>query len=113
MKAREAYQPVSALQAGRLIYREDEFLEAIQADAIGPVPFAKIFLFPFDPNHFYVDRIPAHTEGRFAIVTNVGRGCGGRGCAFDESAYLRTAKSCGPDASTPASSFAEVSASRR
>ena len=22
--------------------------------------------------------IPAHTEGRFAIVTNVGRGCGGR-----------------------------------
>jgi hypothetical protein len=24
------------------------------------------------------------TEGRIAIVTNVGMGCGGRGCAFDE-----------------------------
>src|ERR1700733_425632 len=24
------------------------------------------------------------TEGRFAIVTDVGTGCGGRGCAFDE-----------------------------
>ncbi|MFZ0723210.1 MAG: hypothetical protein WAM99_20315, partial [Xanthobacteraceae bacterium] len=23
--------------------------------------------------------IPAHTEGRFAIVTDVGQGCGGRG----------------------------------
>ena len=34
--------------------------------------------FPFDPNHFTVARIPAHTEGRFAIVTNVGSGCDGR-----------------------------------
>ena len=30
------------------------------------------------------------------------------GSAADESAYLRTAKSCGPDAPTLASSFAEV-----
>jgi hypothetical protein len=29
------------------------------------------------------------------------------GGAADESAYLRTAKSCGPDASTPASSLTE------
>src|SRR6185437_1262150 len=43
--------------------------------------------------------IPAHTEGRFAIVTNVGQGCDGRGCATDERVTLRTAKSCGPDAS--------------
>jgi hypothetical protein len=32
------------------------------------------------------------------------------GNAADESAGLRTAKSCGPDAPTPASSFAELSA---
>src|ERR1700691_3570411 len=35
------------------------------------------------------------------------------GGAADESATLRTAKSCGPDAPTLASSFAEVSARRR
>jgi hypothetical protein len=34
-------------------------------------------------------------------------------CAFDEGANLRTAKSCGPDAPTLASSSAEVSAGRR
>jgi len=44
-------------------------------------------------------------EGRFAIVTNVGSGdavdvCG----ALDECAARRTAKSCGLDASTLASS---------
>jgi hypothetical protein len=27
---------------------------------------------------------PAHSEGRFAIVTDVGAGCDGRGSAFDE-----------------------------
>ena len=33
-----------------------------------------------------------------AIVTDVGAGSGGRGCAFDERRVKRTAKSCGPDA---------------
>ena len=28
--------------------------------------------------------VPALSEGRIAIVTDVGRRCGGRGCAFDE-----------------------------
>jgi hypothetical protein len=32
--------------------------------------------------------IPAHTEGRFAIVTDVGTGCGGREERIDERAYL-------------------------
>jgi hypothetical protein len=27
-----------------------------------------------DPNHIHIARIPAHTKGRFAIVTNVGQG---------------------------------------
>jgi hypothetical protein len=39
-----------------------------------PALFEKIFSFSFDPNHLYISRIPAHTEGRFAIVTNVGQG---------------------------------------
>ena len=33
-----------------------------------------------------------------AIVTDVGAGSDGRGCAFDEQRVKRTAKSCGPDA---------------
>jgi len=33
----------------------------------------KILRFTFDPNHFYIAPVPAHTEGRFAIVTDVGQ----------------------------------------
>src|SRR5437879_7564611 len=39
-----------------------------------PAPFAKIFLFRPDPNHFYIPCRPVPTEGRFAIVTDVGHG---------------------------------------
>jgi hypothetical protein len=67
------------------------------------------------------DAAPAHltltpsrlTEGRLAIVTKREAGCGGRGWRFRRERRLRTAKSCGPDAPTLASSFAEVSARRR
>jgi hypothetical protein len=38
-----------------------------------------------------------------------GTGCGGRVGAFDEQRRMRTAKSCGPDASTLASSSWEAS----
>ena len=44
------------------------------------------------------------TEGRLAIVTNAGRDAVDVRCAPDESVTLRTAKSCGPDAPTLASS---------
>ena len=44
------------------------------------------------------------TEGRIAIVTNAGRNAVDAGGATDESASLRTEKSCGPDAPTLASS---------
>jgi hypothetical protein len=47
-------------------------------------PSQKYFLFSSDPNHFYIPRHPGPLEGRFAIVTNVGQGCGGRGCALGE-----------------------------
>jgi hypothetical protein len=40
------------------------------------------------------------TEGRIAIVTDAGRDAVDASGASDEGACLRTAKSCGPDAST-------------
>jgi hypothetical protein len=43
-----------------------------------PAPFAKIFRFTSEANHLFILAIPAHTERRFAIVTDVGQGCGGR-----------------------------------
>jgi hypothetical protein len=48
------------------------------------------------------------TEGRIAIVTDAGRDAVDADGAKDESAGSRTAKSCGPDASTPASSWREI-----
>jgi hypothetical protein len=53
--------------------RKAEFVEAIQSDSTSPVPFPKIFRFAADPNQNYILRHPALTEGRFAIVTDVGR----------------------------------------
>src|SRR5216683_7366636 len=38
-----------------------------------PAPFAKIFPFPPDPNHFYIPRRPTPLEDRIAIVTDAGR----------------------------------------
>src|ERR1700761_9065664 len=52
-------------------------------------------------------RHPVPERGALAIVTNVGTGCDGRGCAFDERRGSRTAKSCGLDAPTLASSRRE------
>jgi hypothetical protein len=46
----------------------------------------------------------AHSEGRLAIVTDAGRDAVDAGGAKDESAGMRTAKTCGPDAPTLAAS---------
>ena len=40
----------------------------------------------FNPNHFYIHLIPPSQEGRFAIVTDVEAGCGGRRRRVDEGA---------------------------
>src|ERR1700738_4065612 len=48
-----------------------------------PVPSQKIFRFAIDPTRIYILAILAHSEGRFANVTDVGAGCGGRGGARD------------------------------
>src|ERR1700761_4062128 len=73
-----------------------------------PAPVAKIFSFPFDPNHRLILCCLIPHEGTLAIVTNVGMGCGGRRCAFDEQRVRWTAKSCGPDAPMLASSSQEA-----
>ena len=48
---------------------------------------------------------PVPSEGRFAIVTDVGRDPVDAARSKDERQRLRTAKSCGSGASTLASSF--------
>src|SRR3984885_14023880 len=77
-------------------------------------PLAKIFPFSFDPNHFYVVSIPAHTQGAFRDrhERRAGDAMDASGAA-DESADLRTAKSCGPDAPTLASSWRNSFCERR
>ena len=85
--------------------RTAEFVEPDQADLPCPVLFAKIFRFRRCPNHFYIRRRPAPLEGRFAIVTDAGRDAVDADGAFDERRLRRTAKSCGPDAPTLASSL--------
>ena len=55
-------------------------------------------------NHRLYPAHPVPLEGRIAIVMDVGRDAVDERCAPDESVTLRTAKSCGPDAPTLASS---------
>jgi hypothetical protein len=49
--------------------------------------------------------VPPFSQGRFAIVTDVRRDAVDAECADDEQHMKRTAKLCGPDASTLASSL--------
>jgi hypothetical protein len=49
--------------------------------------------------------VPSQTEGRFAIVTDVGRDAVDAGGALTNVPALRTAKSCGSDAPMLASSW--------
>src|ERR1700730_18362281 len=68
---------------------------------------SKIFPFPPDPNHFYIPRRPGPQRGVSRSSRTLGTGCGGSGGVIEEQRQQRTAKSCGPDASTPASSLRE------
>jgi hypothetical protein len=53
----------------------------------------------------FTTRAFCSSKGRFAIVTNAGQNAMDADALKDEGRSLRTAKSCGPDASTPASSW--------
>jgi hypothetical protein len=57
------------------------------------------------PNHLHIPRRPAPLRGALRNVTNVGRDAVDAGGALDGRCWLRTAKSCGPDAPTLASSW--------
>ena len=61
---------------------------------------SKRFCFVATPNQIYNPRCLVPQKGRIAIVTNAERDAMDAGGASDEGAGLRTAKSCGPDAST-------------
>jgi hypothetical protein len=93
--------------------RRGKVLQSFQADLPRPVLREKRIPFTRDPNQSYKSRHPGPQEGRIAIVTNVGPGCGGRESAGRVmriagrvsrersararwTAHLRTAKPCGP-----------------
>ena len=61
-----------------------------------------------DPNQLYLFSRPVPLEGRFAIVTSAGRDAVDARNASDEGISLRTAKSCGPDASAVGVKSAEA-----
>jgi hypothetical protein len=65
----------------------------------------KYFALPVGQIICITSRRSAPQEGRFAIVTNVGAGCGGRFSRERRTRVKRTAKSRGPDAPTLASSW--------
>ena len=55
---------------------------------------------------FWIISIPScPTEGRLEIVTDAGQDAVDASGAMDVGAWLRTAKTCGPDASAAASSW--------
>src|SRR4029079_12403456 len=61
---------------------------------------------------WHIYRHPVPTRGALAIVTNVGRGCGGRGSCDRRAQLKRTAKACGPDVAVLASIHPEATVSR-
>ena len=71
---------------GRAVLQEDQIGGHPTGKSVHGCPALreKIFGFSEDPNHRYIHGVPSHTEGRFAIVTDVGAGCGGREGVFDE-----------------------------
>jgi hypothetical protein len=69
----------------------------------------KYFVSLFARNSFIDSPSRPHKRGVSRSSRTLGRDAVDAGGASDEGACLRTAKSCGPDASTLASSFAEQS----
>jgi hypothetical protein len=86
---------------------------ADQGDLPCPVLLAKKFRFAFAPNRTYNSAIPPFHKGRFAIVTDVGRGAVDADGAEDERRLRRTAKSCGPAGVKLAENFPEVTVTRK
>ena len=105
------------------VARKGRFVATSQADLGRPVLVAKIFRFTRRANHLYKFAPSYPTRGAYRDRHGRGEGCGGRGSvlramdcragwrkarersqACGREMLLRTAKSCGPDAPTLASS---------
>jgi hypothetical protein len=69
-----------------------------------PSPFAKIFPFSFHPNHFYIRHRPVPQRGGSRSSRTRDRMRWTQGAPETRALFLRTEKSCGPDAPTLASS---------
>jgi hypothetical protein len=76
--ARSGARPKNRLHVNRDLLKPFNVIWAVQS------PAAKIFCFSSSGKRWLAARHPVPLEGRFAIVTDVGTGCGGHGCAFDE-----------------------------
>src|SRR5664279_977926 len=72
-------------------------------------PLRKNILIFRNRKSLYNHRHPVLPKGRWPSSRTLGRDAVDARCAKDEGAFLRTAKSCGPDASTLASSSREAS----
>jgi hypothetical protein len=83
-----------------------EFPEPIQRDLGCPVVPRKIFRFAATPNHQHHPRCPTPQSGGWR-TSRTRSGMRGRGGGASRATPL-TAKSCGPDAATLASSFRGV-----
>jgi len=68
-------------------------------------PISKIFCFSFEANQLPLAHVLFRKEGRIAIVTERWSGMRWTRAHGQTSRAARTAKSCGPDASTLASSW--------
>src|SRR5207247_8456927 len=88
-----------------LCFRRDDPERGAQSAPQSISEFQK-FRLPTDPNQHYSDSVPS-LRGALRNVINAGRDAVDAGGAKDESADLRTAKSCGSDAPTLASSLRE------
>ena len=85
------------------------FVERDQVDATCPALIEKIIRFSFHPNQIYRRLVPTPWRGVSRSSRTLGSECGGRVGVEDEQRSMRTAKSCGPDASTLASSWRDAS----
>jgi hypothetical protein len=77
--------------------RKSQFRKTIQADLGCPDLRRKIFIFLFFRNWRTLALSRPEIEGRIAIVTDVGLGCGGRALSRDER-HARGRRSRGPGA---------------
>jgi len=75
--------------------RKQRFCEAFQRDLGCPVPSLKNISLRASPIKSIFPAIPSHSEGRFAIVTDVGTGCGGRGGGARRATLIRLRENFG------------------